>query len=60
VAAIDHCRDEADTTWPTDSSNAVERAVVHIGRHPHHASQRFSHKLGIPELRAWPIARFRT
>ena len=38
--------------------DAVEMAVDRIGRHPLTGNLRFSYELGIPELRAWPIAGF--
>ncbi len=57
-AATEHHRQEAGDTVAGRFVDAVERAVTHIGRHPHNGSLRFSYELGIPELRAWPITRF--
>jgi toxin ParE1/3/4 len=38
--------------------NAIEAALVHVGRHPHGGTLRFSYELDIPHLRAWPLAQF--
>jgi toxin ParE1/3/4 len=38
--------------------DALERAYLHIGRHPATASHRYAHELGLPSLRSWPLARY--
>jgi toxin ParE1/3/4 len=38
--------------------DAVERALQHVGRHPHSGSLRFSYDVDIPQLRAWPLTGF--
>ncbi len=38
--------------------DAVEHAVVQIGRSPHLGPLRFSYELDIPQLRAWALVRF--
>jgi toxin ParE1/3/4 len=38
--------------------DALERAFLHIGRHPATGSPRYAHELGIPELRCWHLSRF--
>jgi toxin ParE1/3/4 len=57
VAAVEFYRGEAGATVAARFVDAFARVVVDIGRHPHQGSLRFSHELGIPELRAWPLAR---
>jgi toxin ParE1/3/4 len=56
--AADHFLAEAGPDVPGRFISAVERALHHIGRHPHSGSLRFSYELDIPELRAWPLTRF--
>lgn len=36
--------------------DALARAYVHIGRHSGTGSPRYAHALGLPGLRAWPVA----
>ena len=38
--------------------DALERAYVHIGRHPATGSTRYAHELNLPGLRSWPLARY--
>ncbi len=38
--------------------DALERAYVHIGRHPASGSPRYAHELGLPGLRSWPLKRY--
>lgn len=38
--------------------DALEQAYTHIGRHPATGSPRYAHALNLPELRAWPLARY--
>lgn len=38
--------------------DALERAFVHIGRHPATGSPRYAHELNLPDLRSWPLAHY--
>ena len=38
--------------------DALERAFVHIGRHPATGSPRYAHELNLPGLRSWPLAHY--
>jgi toxin ParE1/3/4 len=38
--------------------DAVQRGLSQLSRHPQVGSLRFAFELDIPELRAWPIAKF--
>lgn len=38
--------------------DALAHGVNRIGRSPHVGSLRFSHELGLPELRVWTLQRF--
>lgn len=58
VAAADHDVNDAGKDVAGRLIDAVERAVQQIGRHPHSGSLRFFYELDLPELRAWPLARF--
>ena len=57
-AAVDHYLNEAGHEVAGRFIDAVERAMSHVGRHPHNGSLRFSYDLDIPELRTWPVGRF--
>jgi len=57
-AAVDHFVAKASADVATRFVDAVERALHDVGRHPHRGSLRFSYDLDVPELRAWPLARF--
>jgi len=57
-AAIDHFLEAAGNGVASGLIDALERALHQISRHPHSGSLRFSYELDIPELRAWPLARF--
>ena len=37
--------------------DALERAYVHIGKHPATGSPRYAHALDIPGLRSWPLSK---
>lgn len=37
--------------------DALEKAYVHIGRHPATGSPRYAHELNLPGLRFWPLTR---
>lgn len=38
--------------------DAVERAYVHIARHPGSGSPRYAQLLDLPDLRFWPLKRY--
>lgn len=38
--------------------DALERAYIHIGRHPASGSPRYAHELELPGLRGWPLNRY--
>jgi toxin ParE1/3/4 len=38
--------------------DALEKAYVHIGRHPATGSPRYAHELDLPGLRSWPLTRY--
>lgn len=38
--------------------DALEKAYVHIGRHPGAGSPRYAHELNLPGLRVWPLTRY--
>lgn len=38
--------------------DALERAFLHIGRHPTTGSTRYGHELDLPGLRCWPVKRY--
>lgn len=56
--AVEHLLAEASADVTTRFVDAVERALQHVGRHPHNGSLRYAYELDIPELRAWPLTRF--
>jgi toxin ParE1/3/4 len=35
--------------------DSVEKAYLHIGRHPASGSPRYAHELNLPDLRFWPV-----
>lgn len=37
---------------------ALERAYMHIGRHPATGSPRYAQELNLPGIRSWPLTRF--
>ncbi|CAN5706307.1 MAG: type II toxin-antitoxin system RelE/ParE family toxin [Ilumatobacteraceae bacterium] len=57
-AAVDYYLTVAGDEVAGRFLDAAERALVHVGRHPHHGSLRFAYELDIPDLRAWPLTRF--
>lgn len=56
-AALDHYMSEAGNDVAARFVASVERAIIHVGRHPHHGSLRFAYELEIPDLRCWPVPR---
>ncbi len=57
-AVIPHYQQSAGGVVALEFVEALAHAATRIGRSPHVGSLRFSHELGIPELRVWPIERF--
>jgi toxin ParE1/3/4 len=57
-AALDHYLSEAGGEIAARFVGSVERAINHVGRHPHHGSLRFAYELDVPDLRCWPLSRF--
>jgi toxin ParE1/3/4 len=56
--AIAHYLSEGAQQAALGFIDALERAYVHIGRHPATGSSRFAHELNLPGLRFWPLARY--
>jgi len=38
--------------------DALQKAYMHIGRHPAAGSPRYAHELNLPGLRCWPLSRY--
>jgi len=38
--------------------DALEKAYLHISRHPATGSPRYAHESNLPGLRSWPVARY--
>ena len=38
--------------------DVLERAFLHIGRHPATGSMRYGYELDLPGLRCWPVKRY--
>lgn len=57
-AAADHYLAEAGEPTALRFVDAVEQAVHEVGDSPRIGSPRFAHDLALPDLRAWPLARF--
>jgi toxin ParE1/3/4 len=57
-AAIDHYLGEGGAPLARRFVDAVEHALRRIGRNPRTGSRAFAHEIGIPELRASPVAGF--
>lgn len=56
--AIEYYRRQASNETALEFVEAVERAIIRIGRNPEIGSLRFAFELGLPDLRAWPLRRF--
>jgi toxin ParE1/3/4 len=56
-AAVDWYREEAGEETALRFVNALEGALVHIGRYPSSGSGRYSMELAIPGLRCWKLER---
>lgn len=56
--AAGHYRRHAGKQTALDFIDAIERAVRQIGHNPGIGNLRYGYELDIPNLRAWPVARF--
>ena len=57
-AAVAHYRSESGDVLADKFIDALEQAIERIRRAPNIGSLRFSHEIGIPELRTWSLRRF--
>lgn len=55
---LTHYEDEAGAAIARRFIDALERALVHVGRHPATGSPRYATELGLPGLRSWPVDGF--
>ena len=58
-SAFDYLDAEAPPGTAEDFVDELERAFGHLSRHPLTGSLRFAFELDIPNLRTWPLNRFR-
>ena len=58
-SAVAHYRNDAGDVIALEFVDALERAIERIRRSPNIGSLRFAHEVGVPELRAWSVRRFR-
>lgn len=56
--AIAYYLDEDAVSAALGFVDALERAYVHIGRHPTAGSLRYAHELNLPGLRFWSLTRY--
>ncbi len=56
--AVDYYLNEGAAKAALDFIETLERAYVHIARHPATGSPRYAHELNLPGLRFWPLTRF--
>jgi toxin ParE1/3/4 len=56
--AIGHYLSEGAKQAALGFIDALERAYLHIGRHPATGSPRYAHELDLPGLRFWPLTRY--
>jgi toxin ParE1/3/4 len=56
--AVDYYVEHGDVDLAVRFIDAVEAAMAQLARRPHAGSLRFSHELGIPELRAYRVRHF--
>lgn len=56
--AVEHYLDEAGETVALGFVDSLERAYLHIARHPASGSGRYAHELRLPGLRFWPLKRY--
>lgn len=57
--AVAHYTREADTSTAHAFVDALEDALSQIGELPGSGSLQFAHDLDLPNLRSWPLQRFR-
>ncbi len=57
-ASIDHYLNQAGETAAFKFIDALERAYLHISRHPASGPPRYAHELDMPGLRCWPLNRY--
>ena len=55
--AIHHLLLDASEKVALGFVDALEKAYVHIARHPASGSPRYAHQLGLDDLRFWPLGR---
>ncbi len=55
---IDHYLVEATAKVALGFVDELEKAYAHIGRHPESGSPRYSHQLGLADLRFWRLGRY--
>ena len=58
-SAFDYLDAEAPPGTAEDFVDELERGFGHLSRHPLTGSLRFAFELDIPNLRTWPLNRFR-
>jgi toxin ParE1/3/4 len=56
--AVDYYLGESAPEAALGFIDALERAYVHIGRHPATGSSRYAHELQLPGLRFWPLRQY--
>lgn len=56
--AITHYLEQDAAAAALGFVDALERAYVHIGKHPATGSPRYAHALDIPGLRSWPLSKY--
>ena len=57
-AAVGRYLAEAGETVALGFIDALERAYLHLSRHPATGSPRHAHELNLPGLRTWPLKRY--
>jgi toxin ParE1/3/4 len=55
---IDRYLDEDAEQAALGFIDALEKAYLHLGRHPATGSLRYAHALSFPGLRTWPLTRY--
>ncbi len=55
--AIDHWLADGGANAARGFIEALERAFLHVGRHPATGSPRYAQELNLPGLRFWPLKR---
>jgi toxin ParE1/3/4 len=57
-SVLDHYLQEASPAVALKFIDQLEKAYVHLARHPGTGSPRYGHALNIPGLRSWPLMGF--